>query len=83
MYYVYVLKSETHKLLYVGYTGNLKRRLQEHLRGNTVTTKRLQMKNLIFYEAFKSKADAHRREKYLKSTKGHSSLKQIIRESIK
>ena len=81
MYYVYVLKSQTR--LYVGRSINLKKRIKEHLQGKNWTTRRLKNLELIFYEAFKSKKDSIRREKYFKSSKGKSSLKQIIRESVK
>ena len=37
---------------------------------------------LIFCEMFIDKADAVRREKYFKTSKGKSSLQQIIRGSI-
>ena len=82
MYYVYVLQNDKNKTIYIGYTKDLKQRIKEHRRGNTVTTKRLKTYTLVFYEAFRSKLDAKRREYYFKSTKGNSSLKQIIRESI-
>ena len=81
MYYVYVLKSQTR--LYVGRSINLKKRIKEHLQSKNWTTRRLKNLELIFYEAFKSKKDSIRREKYFKSSKGKSSLKQIIRESVK
>jgi predicted GIY-YIG superfamily endonuclease len=37
---------------------------------------------LIFYEAFAAKTDAVRRERYFKTSKGKSSLRQVIRDSI-
>jgi len=80
MYYVYVLKSESDKI-YVGYTKDLKRRLKEHKAGKDITTRTLKTNKLIFYEAFLDKRDAVRREKYFKTTKGKSSLRQIIRNS--
>jgi putative endonuclease len=39
MYYVYVLKSELDKKLYVGYTENLQRRLKRHQDGEVISTK--------------------------------------------
>ena len=83
MFYVYVLISLKDKKFYVGYTGDLKRRLKEHNSGKNVSTKsRLPLK-LIYYEAHLSKADAERREKYFKTTKGKSTLKQMLRESLR
>jgi putative endonuclease len=82
MFYVYVLKDVTGRL-YVGYTHDLKTRIKQHGAGKTWTTHRMKDFELVFYEAYKSKEDAMRREKYFKTSKGKVSLKQIIRESLK
>ncbi len=81
MNYVYVLKSKKNGQLYVGRTADLGRRIKQHQAGKTRTTNRLLPLKLIFYEAFDNKTDAIRREKYFKTSKGKSSLKQIIRNS--
>ena len=81
MHYVYVLKSDTNKL-YVGRSSNLKQRLQQHQDKRVKSTKWWQQINLIFYESFLAKSDSVRREKYFKTSKGKSSLKQIIRKSL-
>ncbi len=81
MFYVYVLKDLTGRL-YVGYTHDLRERLKQHKSGKTWTTKRMKEIELVFYEAFKSKEDAIRRERYFKTSKGKIGLKQIIRGSI-
>ena len=68
MYYVYLLKSrekET-KNIYIGYTSDLKRRIEEHCSGVTLTTRALLPVDSIYYEAYKSKEDAKRRERALK-----------------
>ena len=83
MYFVYILKSEKNGQIYTGRTNNLKKRVQEHINGKVRTTHRLNPVRLIFFEAFVSKKDSIRRERYFKTSKGKSSLKQIIRESLK
>lgn len=83
MYYVYVIKSIKNNMLYVGRSSNLKRRIMEHKSGNVKSTKKMLPIVVVFYESFLSKQDSIRRERYFKTTKGKSSLKQIIRESIK
>lgn len=65
MYYVYLLQGDKEKI-YVGYTNDLKRRLHEHLRGKTYTTKRIRNIKLIYYEAYLSQEKAEVREKKLK-----------------
>ena len=82
MYFTYILKSKKDNKLYVGYTNNLKSRFEKHQKGEVLSTKPRRPFELIFYEAFKDRLDAKRREKYFKTTKGKSSLKQIIRNSL-
>jgi len=82
MHYVYVIKSERNNRLYIGRADNLKRRFQEHLEGKAWTTYRMLPIVLIFYEAFSNKKTAVRREKYLKTSKGKSALKMMLKESL-
>ncbi|MDZ7611347.1 MAG: GIY-YIG nuclease family protein [Candidatus Moranbacteria bacterium] len=82
MFYVYVLKSKKDNKLYIGFTSDLKRRLAEHEKGKTNSTKLRLPLDLVYYEAHKSEADARRREKYFKTSKGKSSLKQMLRDSL-
>lgn len=82
MYYCYILRSNKDRKLYIGYSSDLKKRLKEHSAGVVVSTKTRMPLELIFYEAFKDQADAKRREKYFKTTKGKSSLRQMLRKSL-
>lgn len=83
MYYVYLLKSQKRDWLYVGYTTNLKKRLEEHQKGLSLATKPYRPFELIFYESYKSMADAKRREKYFKTNKGKRTLKLMLKDSLK
>jgi putative endonuclease len=83
MYYTYVLKSLKDLLLYIGSTDNLKRRFKEHSNGEVQSTKYRRPLKLIFYEAFSNREDAICREKYFKTTKGKTTLKIMLRESLK
>jgi putative endonuclease len=69
MYYVYVLKLEN-KQNYIGFTSNLKKRLEYHKKGTCKTTRRIKPKKVIFYCAFQNKNKAKEFEKYLKSGSG-------------
>lgn len=82
MFYTYVLQSKTSGKLYAGFSANLRNRVKKHLAKGVYTTKRMGEVELIFYEAFKSRWDAQRREKYLKTTKGKRMLKLMLRESL-
>jgi len=82
MHYVYALLDLIIGKIYIGRTGDLRKRLKQHQQGKTWSTSRMGNLELIFYEAFKSKQDSIRRERYFKTSKGRSSLRQIIRDSI-
>ncbi|MBI4089709.1 MAG: GIY-YIG nuclease family protein [Candidatus Levybacteria bacterium] len=82
MYYVHVLQSLKNKSLYIGYTFDLKKRFSEHNKGESLATKPFRPYKIIFYEAFLSKMDAKRREKYLKSGWGFRSIKKMLRNYL-
>ena len=81
-YYVYVLLSLKDRKLYIGLTTNLKKRLQEHARGDVKSTKKRRYLKLIHYEYFIDKKDAEAREKFLKSGHGHRQLKEILKRTF-
>lgn len=78
MYYVYILQSLIDSKLYVGYTADLKNRLKEHNSGECSSTNPRRPFKLIFYEAYLNKEDAQRRERYFKTNKGKTTLKQML-----
>jgi len=82
MYYTYILKSREKNWIYTGYTSNLKKRFEEHNKGLSKSTKPYRPLELVFYEAFKSKIDAKRREEYFKTTKGKRTLKLMLKGSL-
>ena len=78
MFYVYILLSIKDNKFYIGCTKNLKRRILEHKRKKVKSTKdRLPLK-LVCYEAYLSKTEALRREKFLKSSDGKKDLKKRL-----
>jgi putative endonuclease len=76
--YVYLLLSEKDLKTYLGSTDNLERRLHEHNRGKSLTTKNRRPLKLIYTEKFNSLLEARYREKYLKSRGGRKELKIIF-----
>lgn len=66
MFYVYILKSRIDGQLYFGSTSNLKRRFHEHNSGKNRATKGRKPFDLVYYEAYRARADALRRERMLK-----------------
>ena len=75
MVFVYVLKSEIDDRLYVGLTQNVEKRLKEHNRGKTRSTKGYRPWQLIYVEEYPDRPTARKREKYLKSGYGKQWLK--------
>lgn len=66
-FYVYMLTNITNKVLYIGVTNNLARRLYEHKTGLFEGfTKRYHVDKLVYYEHFFNINDAIAREKQLK-----------------
>jgi len=82
-HYVYVLRSLRDDGLYTGYSSDLKKRFREHQEGIVTSTKSRGPFELIFYEAYRNKYDAIRREKYLKTSKGKNTLRHMLREFLK
>jgi putative endonuclease len=54
--------------------------LKEHNNKEELSTKHFAPFTLIHFEAYRNKKDAHRREKYLKTTKGKTTLRTMLKE---
>jgi len=79
MFYTYVLMSKRDKEFYVGFTKDLKKRLDEHERGLVASTARKRPLRLIYYEACLNENDAITREKYFKTGFGRRFLRNRIK----
>lgn len=82
-YYVYILLSLKDGKFYTGLTTNLRKRLQEHARGEAASTKVRRPLKLIHYEYFINEEDAKAREVFLKSGFGREQLKQALKRTLK
>ena len=82
MYYVYVLKSRKDRKFYVGYTGDLQKRLADHNSGITQSTRHRIPFDLVYYEASRSRSDAMYREKYLKTAYGKRYIKNRLKHDL-
>ena len=76
MFYVYILKDNNNKI-YIGYSGNLKRRIAEHEREVVYSSKRMSEPKLFYYEAYISEGLAKDRERKLKQR--GSSVKGLLK----
>ncbi len=79
MYTVYILYSEKHRKIYIGFTSNLVERYKSH---NSLATKGYSIKfrpwKVIYVEIFENKGDAMKREKQLKAGKGRQWIYEIV-----
>jgi len=66
-FYVYILTNKSNKVLYVGITNNLSRRIYEHKHKLVEGfTKKYNVNKLVYYEIFEDAYSAISREKQLK-----------------
>jgi len=78
-HFVYAIKSRKDTRIYVGISSNPERRLREHNRGETPSTKSYIPWTLIYKKLLSSRIEAREEEKRLKSGYGKEFLKSIIR----
>ena len=79
MYYTYVLESKKDRKRYIGFTGDLKKRIKDHNDGLNKATRDRRPFILIYYEACLDKESAIKREKYLKTGWGNRYLNQRLK----
>lgn len=66
--FVYILSNKNRTTLYIGATGNLKERIELHIKGEaTEFTKKYNVNELIYFEHFSDYHEAFVREKQLKN----------------
>jgi putative endonuclease len=83
-YFVYILASERNGTLYIGITNNLLKRVYEH-KNNLVEgfTKKYNVHDLVYYEAYNYVHDAIAREKNIKKWKRQWKIELIEKSNPK
>jgi len=79
-YYVYMLKSISKDFTYIGYSEDIKTRFKHHNAGKVQSTKPYVPLDLIHYEAYRNMKDAKRREGYLKTSGGRTTIRTMLKE---
>ena len=81
-YFVYVISSGTNSKLttYVGYTNNLKKRLNLHNKGKGAKFTRGRHWKIIYSEKYDTKSEAKSREYYIKKNR---KFRNLIKERYK
>jgi putative endonuclease len=77
-YFVYILTNKTDRVLYVGVTNNLSRRVREH-KSKLVEgfTKKYSLNKLVLFESFNNPTDAIAAEKRIKGWTRERKIKLI------
>jgi len=78
-FYVYILKSTVDEKWYTGCTNDLRKRFNQHQKGQVTSTKKRLPVELIYYEMCLNQEDAYNREKYLKSGMGKRYIKNRLK----
>lgn len=76
--YTYILYSAGNDRYYIGHTNNIERRLQEHNDGASFSTAFYRPWLLVYAQEHQTRAEAMKRERYLKSLKSKIKIKEII-----
>lgn len=77
-HHVYVLQSQSDGKFYIGQSTDVYRRLVQHNNGLNRSTWRRRPFTLIFFESYLHPKDANRRERYFKTSKGKTTLRQML-----
>ena len=78
MWFVYILLSKDHRILYVGSTNDLQRRLAEHNGGQCLSTKAYAPLKIAGYIGVTTETRARKLEQYFKTGSGRTVLKKRI-----
>ncbi|PIR88445.1 MAG: endonuclease [Candidatus Harrisonbacteria bacterium CG10_big_fil_rev_8_21_14_0_10_44_23] len=83
MIYVYVLRNQSRRKIYVGHTSDLDKRLARHngdlpSKATSFTAKNDGFWRLIYKEEYGDRRSARRREKQLKSAQGRKFIHNLL-----
>ncbi len=83
MFYAYVIYNSERQRIYIGQTSDLEKRLQRHNgvlknKSKSFTSKNSGIWRLIYTEQFKTRPEAIKKEKQLKSFRGREFVKKFI-----
>ena len=77
-FFVYILYSKNYSRSYVGQTNDVVARLNRHNMGWVKSTRPYRPWAMIHFEAYDTRSEAMKRERWYKTGKGHTRVKRII-----
>lgn len=81
-YCVYILFSLKDNILYIGFSSDLKKRIEKHNSGGVKSTAPRRPLELIFCEFYLYEADARKREMYFKTSAGKKAIKLMLKSTL-
>ena len=78
MYFIYIIFASRFDRYYIGQTNDLSSRIDRHNLGYVQWTKPYLPWELVYSESFKTRTEAMKREKILKSWKSKKKIKELI-----
>ncbi len=78
MPFLYILQSQSSGRYYIGSTTDLARRISEHHRDHTPSTRNRGPWSLVYQEEFRTLPEARRRELQIKSWKSHRTISELV-----
>ena len=78
-YYVYVLESQSSGRRYVGHTKDVDHRVWWHNAGHNVSTRKRGPWRIVLSEELRTRAEAMKRERFLKTGRGRKELAAILK----
>ena len=82
MAFLYILQSETTGRFYIGSTNDLNRRLLEHARNHTPSTRNRGPWKPVYQESFPSLSEARQRESEIKRWKSARMIRALRQVSL-
>ena len=78
VFFIYIIYSEKRDKYYIGYTANLRTRVEKHNLGATRSTRSGIPWILVYSEEFENKSDAMKRELAIKKKKSRKYIESLI-----
>ena len=87
-FYVYASENKIREKIYIGYTVDLDSRIKRHNgilknKKKSFTSKNSGLWELVYSEIFKTRQEAMKREKELKSFRGREFIRNIIKQNTR
>ncbi|MGM0620933.1 MAG: GIY-YIG nuclease family protein [Bacteroidota bacterium] len=79
-YFTYILFSEKLRRYYIGSSQNITKRLERHNAGATRSTKAGRPWKIVYFEECNTKAEAIKREYYIKRMKSRDFINSLIQK---